>query len=338
MNQLCKQLGLDKPIAGVFGIEIEAEGTGLSIVKSKYWKTEADGSLRGQYPEDCAEYILKKPIQPEDVEPALKELVKALEGAEFDFSYRTSVHIHVNVQPLTYVQLLNFIYVYLLLEEPLITYCGKSRKGNRFCLRMADAEGVLDTLENMFSGGERMFAIGNDNVRYSSMNLAALGKYGSLEFRGMRGTMEVDVIKTWTQALYKLREFAMQVENPKQILSLLNQFGASKFMENILGDLYEVFKYPRMLKDIARSYSLSLDLPYAYKEFKPLAIGETIVCNTRAQIPVEPPDGTVIEFQNNIHKRINGAWKLQGPAPIRPIEKFGMPVAPGLEHLLRAQN
>ena len=265
MKKLFQQLGLDAAIPGMFGIEIEAEGQGMKKVANKYWQTEDDGSLRGEYPTGRAEFVLKTPVVAEEVLPALDNLVKALQGAEFDFSYRTSVHVHVNVQDLTTSQLLNFVYTYLLLEEPMMTYCGKARKGNRFCLRLRDAEGMLGVLDHMFTSGDGGFRVANDDVRYSAINLAALNKYGSVEFRGMRGNMDVNVIHTWTKALHKLRTFGAAQESPKTILALIEKLGALKFMEHVLGDLFETFAYPRVAKDIASSFSLSLDLPYAYQ-------------------------------------------------------------------------
>lgn len=265
--KLFNTLNLPAPIDGLFGIEIEAEGHGMHEVKNKFWQTEHDGSLRGNYPETCAEFVLKKPVTRENVVPALESLKNALEGAVFDFSYRCSVHVHVNVQELTHTQVLNLIYTYLLLEEPLMNYCGKSRKANRFCLRLVDAEGVLATMSKLFRGNaQSVLEFNGDAVRYSALNLAALQKYGSLEFRAMRGNMDTQVIKTWTEALFHLRRFALEQANPKAILALFEKLGPKGFMQEVLQEQYDAFTYPRMVKEIQRSFSLSLDLPYEFKE------------------------------------------------------------------------
>lgn len=271
MKKLYQVLGHKQALPGLLGIEIEAEGRGMNAVQTKYWRSENDGSLRGDYPYSRAEFVLNAPIEAKEVVPALKELVKALPEAEFDFSYRTSVHVHVNVQELTHAQIMNFVYTYLLLEEPLMTYCGKGRKANRFCLRLGDAEGLMDVLKSVAANGS--YRICDDNIRYSSINLAALMKYGSLEFRGMRGNIEIPVIHTWTRALVALREYAIKQESPKSIKAHIEKVGSEAFMLEVLGpELNKVFVYPRAVKDMAKSYSISLDLPYAYqveKEEKP---------------------------------------------------------------------
>lgn len=324
MNPFYKLLGLNQATPGVFGIEIEAEGNNLREVKNRFWRTEDDNSLRGEYPHSRAEFVLKNPIEPDQVKPALESLVKALEGAEFDFSHRTSVHVHVNVQELTHVQVCNFIYTYLLLEEPLMTYCGKARKGNRFCLRLSDAEGMLDVIERMFSDGEGSHRVAGDNVRYSAINLAALNKYGSLEFRAMRGNMDVGVITTWTEILYKLRSFAVQVNDPKAILALLEKFGAEMFMRNIMGDLYKVLAYPRMLKDVARSFSISLDLPHSYKTPVAVPVGpfKRIKVGAGVPIPARPVDGMKIEYEGRWYDYKNLGW-TEVPKPRVVKQKVG---------------
>jgi hypothetical protein len=313
MKKFYQLVGLNKAIDGLFGIEIEAEGEGMRKVANKYWNTEDDGSLRGEYPESRAEFVMKKPVTAEEVKPALESLVKALEGAKFDFSYRTSVHVHVNVQELTMAQILNMVYTYLLLEEPLMTYCGKARKGNRFCLRLRDAEGMLEVLREMFRD-ENGYRNAGDNVRYSAINLAALNKYGSIEFRGMRGNIDVETIHTWTKILGSIREFATQHESPKSILALVEKLGAITFMKTVLGENFDILNYPRAAKDIASSFSLSLDLPYSYKA--PLKEGERLKPLIEQGVPRRPPKGQIILHENRWYEYDGEDWtKLPGTHP-----------------------
>ena len=53
-----------RPKAGMFGVEIEAEGAGLDIPENKFWRQEADGSLRSK--PECCEYVFKEPLSYED--------------------------------------------------------------------------------------------------------------------------------------------------------------------------------------------------------------------------------------------------------------------------------
>lgn len=316
MKKVFQLLGFNKPTPGLIGVEIEAEGKGLKEVDSKYWRTENDGSLRGHYPEEKAEFVMKGPIPREEVSVALKSIKQLLKESEFDFSYRTSVHVHVNVQELTYVQLLNYIYTYLLLEEPLMNYCGKSRKANRFCLRLGDAEGLLDIVAKMFQDGEGMIAIGNDNVRYSSINLAAIGKYGSLEFRGMRGNIDPAVNLTWVEALCNVREYAMSKASPREIRDEIEKIGSVKFFNKVLGDVAPSFVYPRLEKEMARSFSISIDLPYCYREkAEEVVKAHKATKPVNGNIPLEIMERLAVDARINHRFVAPMEWQANIPPP-----------------------
>lgn len=265
MKKLLEFLAL-KQTDGDFGVEIEVEGDRLPAVFSDGWKTEVDNSLRGGQ-----EYIFAGPCKLEDVRTRLLYLHNEFQKNEArpKFSFRTSVHVHLNVQDLTYNQLLNVIYTYLLIEEPLMNLCGEERKGNRFCLRLADAEGMIETLSKMFSGGEGAInKIQNNKMRYAAINVEALGKYGSLEFRAMKGNMDTDKIVMWCNSLMNIREFAKKFAGPTEIYNLYIAEEAGNFFNTVLGNCAKNFEYPELVHDIQRNFSLSIDLPFAFARKK----------------------------------------------------------------------
>lgn len=263
MKKLYEILG-QAPVKGDVGLEIEVEGERFPDINDKVWTTTQDGSLRG----DNREYIFSKPHLEKDVRPALIALQTACDEMNtiMDFSFRTSVHVHINCQQLTYPQYLNFLYTYMLLEEPLMTFCGKERKGNRFCLRIQDAEGILDTFGTLFTGDPRALRyLQGDNNRYAAVNTNATHKYGSLEFRAMRGNMDIDVLTTWVDTLLAIREYATHYEDPRAILDVYSNTTPEEFIKDVLGPLAASYRYPRMVKDMQRNFSLSLELPMRYK-------------------------------------------------------------------------
>lgn len=242
------------PAEGTFGIEVEVEGVKLPVVDNNVWTTTHDGSLRGE----SAEYIFKKPLVFEKVELALNSLKNSFQknGSQLNFSYRTSVHVHVNVQQFDRVQLGNLIYLYMLFEEPLIRFCGKSRVGNRFCLRIRDAEAFLPYVTHAFIERE-LPVLDQNEVRYLGMNLGALNKFGSVEFRSMRGTMDVDVLMKWVGMLNKMRTFALKEGmTPALIADYPNIFSA------VFGDLGKDLEYPGMDMDMRASFSRTLEFPF----------------------------------------------------------------------------
>jgi hypothetical protein len=254
---------------GTFGVEIEVEGEKLPMADDFYWSSHDDASLRGEFPSQRHEYVFRKPLPFNLVEPALDVLTERFtrNRSKLNFSFRTSVHVHYNVQQFDEVHLLNLIYLYTLLEEPLINFCGEGRKANRFCLRIADAEGIIDLYTNLFAHGVALLQdFREDHVRYSSLNLACVRKYGSVEFRSMRGTADKEVLMTWISAIGRIGEFAQcKGITPFRIREMFKNSTPAVFLENILGKaLAEKFKYPEMENDMNMSHSLSIDLPFFF--------------------------------------------------------------------------
>lgn len=234
---------------GDVGIEIEVEGERLPKLQ-KYWKNEHDGSLRG--PENI-EYVLERPMTLKDARVALKYLSVQYNQHDSDVhdSVRAGTHVHVNVQKLNIVELYNFMTIYLILEEVLVKGCGPTREGNLFCLRAGDADYLLNQLQ--YAAGHKDFrALYSDQLRYSSMNVKALGTYGSLEFRAMRGTRDLDAIYNWASLLVGLREFAKTFQNPEKIIEGFSEGQARGFLQEALGEQAEKYMYEgfeRMLCD-----------------------------------------------------------------------------------------
>lgn len=267
MKKLYELLQLRKRQDGDFGIEIECEGENLAVPVPDVWRTVDDGSLRGEFPHGRAEWVLSNPLSITDAAKAVADLAayQAEHNAQLDFSFRTSVHVHMNVQNLTFDQYLNTVYTYLLLENVLVRYCGNERIGNRFCLRMQDAEGLGDLLVELFSKGPKMLGyFSKENAKYASINLAATTSYGSLEFRAMQGNLQVPYINTWVKALYNIREFAKSRKDPQDIHDFFVRTDPSEFMAAVLKDTYNHFSYDDEVNEIRHAFSITLELPYAY--------------------------------------------------------------------------
>lgn len=241
MSTVAKEMQIRQRLMtnGDLGIEIEVEGNSLPMV-DKYWKNEEDGSLKGP---ETREYVLRKPSSLNDVRLALNYLDDqyVANNTQVMDTVRAGVHVHVNCQHLTMTQLYTFMTVYLTLENILVKWCGEGRCGNLFCLRASDAEYILDQIKA--AANSRVFRehLYSDNLRYASMNVKALGDYGSLEFRSMRGTRDLNLIFTWAKTLLSLREYSKELNNPSEVIEKFSLLGAEGFMREVLGENYEVF-------------------------------------------------------------------------------------------------
>ena len=287
MKKLHELLGL--PLCkGSLGVEIECEGKNLNPIDTDTWRTERDGSLRGEYPHCSSEYVMRQPVTALRLTKAIDELISHQAKATLEFSFRTSVHVHVNVQEYTVDEMLAFLYACLLLEEPLMNFCGETRKGNRFCLRVKDAEGYDKTLNSLFERGWRTVRdLNGDNIRYSAINIHALKKYGSIEFRGMRGNMDRDVLIPWCNTLLNIRNTATKLGSPVAVYNEFIKKGNREFAEQMLGKHFDKFDYPDLDRDTANSFSLNIQLPHIFKN-KEKAVEDTqIVAKGLGNIVIE---------------------------------------------------
>ena len=230
-----------KKQSGAVGIEIELEAdnmpTGDEV--ASFWRLEADNSLRGE----SGEFVLRRPIPLRQLDEAFAELTSAMNqrGTEVRPTYRAGVHVHVNVQDLTPRQLVTFISLYFMLEEVFLSFCDKSRSGNHFCLRMSDASYLLDMITESVIQGD-FHALDTEDLRYASLNITSLFKYGSVEFRALESTGDFEKIKVWASALYQLKLFAKTLSSPVDILGEASETGFTTFAQKVLGPYHDAFR------------------------------------------------------------------------------------------------
>jgi len=224
-----------KDVEGEVGIEIEVEGENLPNVNSTYWHTEQDGSLRAQ---EAYEYVLKKPVPRDSIDKSLKNLQGYWDKKEskINDSFRAGVHIHINVRDMTIKQVITFSMLYYLYEEVLLKWCGEDRVGNHFCLSSKDAEYVLFALEKAIVEDD-LYMLDTDEIRYSSLNYKALVNYGSLEFRGMRSTSDMNEISSWAKILLSLKDYAMEMDSPTNVIECVSMDGAEALARKIFKEM-----------------------------------------------------------------------------------------------------
>lgn len=233
------------------GMEIELEGAYLYKSPTKWWSASKDDSLR-KYKDthDPMEYILREPISRNNLDIALDYLIKRLtrEKTYVHLSERTSVHVHLNVSNWTMVQVFTLITLYTILEGVIINWCGEHRVGNLFCLRMMDAQAYVKRLNHIISHGHYN-DLQSDDLRYSACNVTSLSKYGSLEFRSLRGTIDKKIITTWVDILLRLMEVSLAFDNPQEVIHTFQHSGPAHFFTTCLGELESLFSADKSMND-----------------------------------------------------------------------------------------
>lgn len=219
---------------GDYGVELEVEGDNLptDIVPRKRWRMDEDGSLRGE----SYEYVMPVPLSLEETKAAIYDLRDYfdLNDATIHNSVRAGTHVHVNVQDFTMKQMFTFITLFFLLEEPLVEYCGETRVGNLFTLRgTIDAEYVMFQLKEAIRTKD-LHVLDSSLLRYCSLNVCSLFKYGSIEFRSMRGVQTFDDVYEWVEVLDELKKSSFLFNSPDSIVSNFSGEGEDNFIRKVL--------------------------------------------------------------------------------------------------------
>ena len=225
------------------GIEIELEGASLpnggyldGIVSSSgsSWQVKTDGSLRGGF-----EYVLNKPCKDDEVDYLVRGLFDVFEkrGTRLVPSNRCSLHVHYNIGGLKVNTITSILALWTVFEEPLLRIWGEARYRNHFCLSSKDEEGNVEAWADYLTKGR--LPEGN-NLRYTALNIVAIRKYGSVEFRGGGAVTDPDRAISWTRFLYRLCEYAKETyPNPQQLAYDISERGAQSILEDICGDEFE---------------------------------------------------------------------------------------------------
>lgn len=252
-----------KKVTGDVGIEVEMEVSKSWFGKDKrfdkVWRVDHDGSLKNI----GYECVLRKPCKIFDVDENISLIKHFLikNNSEVQPTIRAGVHIHLNVQDLTFEEVLNLSILYYILENPIVKFCGENRVGNLFCLRARDAEYVIEVLNKFISNLNPQY-LNSDSIRYAALNFTSLHKYGSLEFRSMETRKDLSGIKEFAEIVLRLKEKAKEVPL-KEILDKVSFAGPSIWAEEMLGEKYfKLLKYDNMEDDIMDDMRLVQPLIY----------------------------------------------------------------------------
>lgn len=216
---------------------------------SSTWKVASEGSLRYYGHE-----FVSKPLTVNGMRQSLVDLfdrvhqqLKATEmwfynnptaPIPFTSSRRTSVHVHFDVGKYQIIDLVLFTGLYYMLEVFLSHFCGKHRQGNLFCLRAKDAHYIVNELRTMLEDKTLLceLPICHENLRYGSVNFASLFKFGTLEFRLMRGVGAPDDAITWLDALEAIRLYALRFRSTDELVRWFQQTPAGDIPRMVFGE------------------------------------------------------------------------------------------------------
>lgn len=298
--------GLHK-VDGEIGIEIEAEGQRFPTEHlPSPWFVTRDGSLRG----NGFEYVLSEPINRNEVKPTLSSLIDAFDknSTRINDSPRAGVHIHINCQELSRLKVFNIIILYLLFEKLMINYCGDSRKGNLFCLSAEDAEAIITGLRDV-ALRQSFSPMMSDEYRYASINVTALQKFGSLEFRSLQTPQNFLEIEPWIKLLLKIKDAALKIETPRDIVEGMSREGATGYLRTVFGDMAGLLVCPRMdkwlMEGVRRVQLIAYEYSNAVEKKRRRKKQPGKITEIWDRVRNDPHDGQLIQIggvNNRLHK------------------------------------
>lgn len=251
MSTVAELFGVNKIVGAVVGLELEVEGTRLPV-EIEGWRTERDGSLR-----DGLEYVMATPSGALKTKELLEKVQEAFAAnkTKTSYSFRTSTHCHINVSNLDIEQVKVILVLYYLFENQYSQYCAKGRAGNRFCLRLSDAE-YINRHIRQFITTNRLPA--KDEGKYCAMNMVPLSSYGTLEVRTLEGTDNWEKVYLWVRALIRLRKVGKEIGT----LAALKQKNIQELADLLFGTplLSRAFLKEGWEAEVTYQQSLMLDI------------------------------------------------------------------------------
>lgn len=242
-SYLVRDLYQRKATKGEIGIELETIGKNLPEVfnDTPLWGIHNDDSVKPREGEMAKEYVLNQPISRGKVSEALQALQKEWTTSKSEIAegrISNSVHIHINAQTLTIQQVYTWLALYYLFEELLVRWAGNDRVANLFCLRARDAEAVIQLLKDSARKDNFISGWNSTNYRYAAANICALPKFGSLEFRALRGTGKIDVINAWVEMLLAIKDKSLKYRDPVHVLSDFSQRSPFGLIRHVFPEQY----------------------------------------------------------------------------------------------------
>lgn len=234
------------------GIEVEVENVNLDMWEHTVpgWQVTKDSSLRN----NGAEFI-SCPLTLDCVPIAVTGLyviLKKGQKATADFSWRTSLHVHLNVRSLTPDQVASLLASYLVFEQEFFAYAGKKRDRVNFCVPLHETSMNLH-INYFFFGKKSLGDLCEVWHKYAAANLIPLtgsskdakaGKKGTIEFRHMGGTADPIRVVQWINLLIRLHSYARlhNFEETKNIiLTIRTRSGYENFKRLVFGDCADYF-------------------------------------------------------------------------------------------------
>lgn len=248
ISKLTNNTGYTINSKSLVGIEVEVENAAHIARVNDIWAIKGDGSLRNGGVE-----FVTRPILASDAPAALAHLMDLLK-ADACFSPRTSVHVHVDYTECQPEDVFNTVLLYSIFERVLYRFCGKQRIKNIFCVPITETNLLMHYAAQGLKPGRW--------CKYTGLNIKTLENYGTIEYRHMAGTPDVQKLCLWIDMITHLKEYCLK-EGTKsiraQVAGLHDDSDFTTLLKTVFGPAADALKFEDN-KEVLSSYKVAKQL------------------------------------------------------------------------------
>jgi hypothetical protein len=217
------------------GLELEIEGWRSGAASLPHFNYTTDGSLRNNGIE-----AISHPTKSKYVREMLNQFFTTHRVTEANYTERCSTHVHVNVQDFTLEELKVMALTYQMVERLLFEFVGNDRANNIFCVPWYESGITANFITNMKQLSKAAL---RGWMKYTALNLQPAQEKGTVEFRHLEGTCDVEKIVQWINLLNCLSKWAKKVSFDAlstMVLSMNTISNYGEFLRDVFGDHLKV--------------------------------------------------------------------------------------------------
>lgn len=234
---------------------------------TKYFNVHIDHSLR----KEGKEFTFKGPYRGSKILRAVTAMDNCSRALNFEGTYRTSLHVHLDMSDLTFPDdIIQFGGVYSVVEAYLYQFVGHNRFASNYCVpwykHPQHYEAFLLCVQRYHKPGTQNILPSLKNGKsnkYAGLNCFSLGDFGTVEFRQAPVTMASTRIITWINIIMHLKQWTLQ--NPMNMRSLIRHVTQTR-PEVFLTDVFKSHFYDvvRLSKNLEADYWNGIETLYQY--------------------------------------------------------------------------
>lgn len=235
------RIGIEQELEGFNDTQASLASRGLSA----FWSTHRDDSLRNGGLEFVTDPVFGADLSMaiDSFRSYLLDTLKAKPTA----TKRCGFHVHIDARDMSLEELITMLGIYTIFEKPLFRIAGEGRSENIFCVPFYKAQTLQYEVSRSLTNDasfRQVASLYNEAYRYAAVNFGALEKFGTLEFRHKKATLDPQEMREWIALIMCLKRWSMD-KTYINLPEFVSGFGMHAFIAEVFGgfadSLYRVY-------------------------------------------------------------------------------------------------